>query len=184
MGGEGVTCANPNCGSDMIYAAGLCSPCYQHRRRHGEERIPGQPRYRRAVPHKCFNPACDKVIMRGKRCDNCQRYWRKYGAERPEAWCRKLYYRGKKHCPPICRVCGATPVVSYGRCNACAKYWKHHQKPRPRYLWDKGAGCFTCGYPLANLARKEKCGGRCSPCHKYQKRTGKERPSDYWGVIP
>lgn len=170
------------CGSTKHNAKGRCSACYAYFKATGRER-PLEPK-ERAKPRPCANPNCKRIIPSCNYCNACQRYRRMYGTNRPQEMCQKRTYQYAKVKPTACKVCKAPNPQSRGRCAACDIYYRRHNgKPRPRYLWDKEAGCLTCGIPLASLPTGGKRAGRCYACYQYHKiRGGKERPREYWGI--
>ena len=106
------------------------------------------------MPKWCKNCGDPRLWCLG-RCQNCDRYWRRTGKERP----KHLWNRREQVCSNCKFPIAAAPPFKRGerrqcagRCQPCHSYWKKYHKERPKELWGDGPyGFCECGYPAVAL---------------------------------
>ncbi len=171
-----------NCNTRPTYLSNRCRVCYFYLRRTRSERPALLRKDTPALAHRCANENCTKIVRYATRCDACRKFRKRNGRERTEIECKRISYSSARVKPRKCKICGDNRIVSRGRCNACQMYHKRNGKDRPRWMWDRAAGCLTCGVPLSTVLPQHKRSGRCIPCYRYIKRYGAERPRSVWDI--
>ncbi len=142
------TCLNPNCGSEKVYALGLCCPCYSYKKRTGLDRPIEltkkiKPPMQENPPNWCIicgNPE----LVAFQRCNACYQYLKEHGKERPV-----YYWYDEVKCKNCKKPLANEKGRVKGRCQLCHAYWYLHKKERPKKWWkvDPELGWCDCGKP-------------------------------------